>query len=113
MAASKTVEKAVCDKCGDVRDSWWSRGKHGYKDEDCRGTYVAKRLPKEVLTGEFVFDKSYGNTVYLRHVESGRQVNIYTVDLLKVLAGRGIGTLTLTESKRGKSPCWKAEEVSV
>jgi uncharacterized protein YcsI (UPF0317 family) len=113
MAAKKTITKAVCDKCGDIASKWYARMKHGYNEGDCGGLYVEQDVAKEVISGEFTFDGSYGNSVYLRHVETGRRVNIYTVDLLKVLAGRGIGTLTLTESKRGSQSCWKAEEAGV
>lgn len=112
MAAKTTIKKAVCDKCGNVADNWFSRGKHGYNEGDCGGTYVVQDVAKEIITGEFTFDRSAGNRVYLRHNETGRVVNIFTVDLLKVLAGRGIGTLTLTESKRGSQTCWKAEEAT-
>lgn len=64
----------------------------------------------ESLSGEFVFERSAGNRVYLKHVETGRTVMIFTVDLLKVLAGRGIGYLDLRKSRRGQITCWKAEE---
>jgi uncharacterized protein YcsI (UPF0317 family) len=112
MAANKTLKKAVCDRCGDIASKSNVRRKHGYRETDCGGTYVAKDVEKEIITGEFTFDSSYGNTVYLRHVVTGRRVNIYTVDLLKVLVGRGLGTLVLTESYRGSEPCWKAKEVA-
>lgn len=111
MAAKKTIRKAVCDKCGDVKNNWYTRRKHGYAEDSCGGTYVEQELPKEVITGEFEFVKSYGNQVYIKHVESGRELKIYTADLLKVLAGRGLGKLIMTESKRGTEPCWKAQEV--
>lgn len=112
MAANKTLRKAVCDKCGIIANSWYIRGKHGYGEGDCGGTFIAKDVPKETITGEFVFERSSGNRVYLKHVETGRSVRIFTVDLLKVLAGRPIGTLVLTESYRGNQACWKAQEVT-
>ncbi|UKS30218.1 hypothetical protein LOZ80_15260 [Paenibacillus sp. HWE-109] len=112
MAANKTIRKAVCDKCGHTTNSWNARRKHGYYEGDCGGTFIATDVPKEVIMGEFVFERSSGNRVYLKHVESGRSVNIFTVDLLKVLAGRPIGALVLTESKRGDQTCWKAQEVN-
>ncbi|NHN31188.1 hypothetical protein [Paenibacillus agricola] len=113
MAANKTIKKAVCDVCGAQVDTWQVGRKHGYKEGDCGGLYVERDIPKDVITGEFTYERSYGNRVYLRHTETGREVNVFTVDLLKVLAGRPIGTLTLTESKRGSQSCWKAEEANV
>jgi hypothetical protein len=113
MAANKTLRKAVCDKCGDVKTKYYARSKHGYGEGDCGGKYIAQMVPKEGIHGEFVFEKSYGKSVYLKHVETGRSVHIFTVDLLKVLAGRGIGQLILTESYRGNEACWKAQEVTV
>lgn len=110
MAPKKTIRKAVCDKCGYAASSWNVGRKHGYSTETCGGTFVEKDVPKAVLQGEFVFERSAGNRVYLKHVDSGEVVVIYTVDLLKVLAGRPIGLLILTESKRGSQSCWKAEE---
>ncbi|MCD9024377.1 hypothetical protein [Cohnella silvisoli] len=107
MAAKKTIRKAVCNVCGEQANAWYVGGKHS-----CGGKYEAADVAKEVITGEFTFVRSYGNVVYLRHVETERDVKIYTVDLLKVLAGRTIGLLTLTESKRGDQPCWKAEEAA-
>jgi hypothetical protein len=114
MAANKTIRKAVCDKCGHVADSWNVGRSHKWYGESngCDGTFEAKQLPKEVLVGEFVFARSYGKHVYLKHVETGREVMIFTIDLLNVLMGRGLGKLTLTESKRGDQHCWKAQEVS-
>lgn len=112
MAKKTTVEKVMCDVCGRVEKPFFAGRLHAnFSDSGgCTGTLLHTDVTKEVITGEFTFDRSYGNSVYLRHNETGRLVNIYTVDLLKVLAGRGIGTLTLTESKRGRSSCWKAEE---
>jgi hypothetical protein len=112
MAAKTTIRKAVCDKCGDIADRWSSFRKHGYNEEDCGGTYFVADVPKQVIQGEFTFERSAGNRVYLKHTESGRIVNIFTVDLLKILAGRPIGALILTESKRGSITCWKAQEVT-
>lgn len=114
LAAKKTIKKAVCNGCGTVESKWYGGRKHAsfYGAKSCLGTFVETDVAKEVITGEFTFDRSYGNTVYLKHNETGRTVNIYTVDLLKVLAGRGIGSLSLTESKRGSQSCWKAEEAN-
>lgn len=112
MSVKNTIRKVVCAKCGQVADTWYLRRKHGYHPDDCGGTFVAKDVTRTVLRGEFMFERSYGNRVYLKHVESGEVVNIFTVDLLKVLVGRPLGTLILTESRRGRESCWKAEEVS-
>jgi hypothetical protein len=112
MSAKNTIRKAVCDKCGDVARDWYIGREHRCFEGACGGTYVDKKFPKEVISGEFEFVRSYGNTVYLKHAETGRQVNIYTVDLLKILVGRGLGRLVLTESKHGREHCWKAEEVT-
>jgi hypothetical protein len=106
MAASKTIKKYQCDKCGEIDSRPYFLRHH------CGGSFVGVQVPREALVGEFEFVSSYGNEVRLRHVETGRTVNIFTVDLLKVLAGRGVGRLTLTESKRGSQSCWKAQEVA-
>jgi hypothetical protein len=112
MATKKTIRKCVCDKCGDVQSKWYSRRKHGYDDSSCGGNYVITDVIKDVLVGEFAFERSHSNHVYLRHIESGRVINIFTIDLLKIMAGRPIGSLRLTESARGDQLCWKADEVS-
>jgi hypothetical protein len=102
--AKSTIKKAVCDRCGHVKEARYAGWKH------CSGTYVLTEVERKVLAGDFEFVRNYGNRVYLRHVESGWEIRVFAVDLLKALVGRGIGTLTFTESKRGTEECWRPVE---